>query len=72
VSLVVNLPFKKGHKVDSWPMVMDIVGAMSREPEFINTWVHEKQAPHRLPDPAVCIPGAFQLIFQPLPSRGFT
>jgi quinol monooxygenase YgiN len=43
VSFVVHLPFKPEHTVLGRQLVMDIVREMSREPEFINTWVNEMQ-----------------------------
>ena len=43
VSFVVSLPMKPEHKARGRAMLMDVVTAMSEEPDFINTWVHEKQ-----------------------------
>ncbi len=43
VSFVVHLQFKPEHTVLGRRLVMDIVRTMSREPEFINTWVNEMQ-----------------------------
>jgi len=43
VSFVVSLPMKPDQKERGRAMLMDVVTAMSREPDFINTWVHEKQ-----------------------------
>lgn len=43
VAFIVYLPFKPAQKQRARGMLMEIVAAMSREPEFINTWVHELQ-----------------------------
>ena len=43
VSFVVYLPMKPDQKIRGRAMLMDVVSAMAREPDFINTWVHEKQ-----------------------------
>ncbi|MBI3348092.1 MAG: antibiotic biosynthesis monooxygenase [Burkholderiales bacterium] len=43
VSFVVHLPFKPERTAQGRQMVMDIVREMSREPEFINTWINEMQ-----------------------------
>jgi quinol monooxygenase YgiN len=43
VAFVVYLPMKPDQKARGRAMLMEVVTAMSREPDFINTWVHEKQ-----------------------------
>jgi quinol monooxygenase YgiN len=43
VAFVVYLPMKPEQKARGRALLMDVVEAMSREPDFINTWVHEKQ-----------------------------
>ena len=43
VAFVVYLPMKPEQKARGRAMLMGVVKAMSREPDFINTWVHEKQ-----------------------------
>lgn len=43
VSFIVHLPFKPERAAQGRQMVMEIVRAMSHEPEFINTWVNEMQ-----------------------------
>lgn len=43
VAFIVHLPFKPDRTAQGRQMVMDIVRAMSREPEFINAWVNEMQ-----------------------------
>lgn len=43
VSFIVHLPFRPERTAQGRRMVMDIVKAMSREPEFINAWVNEMQ-----------------------------
>jgi quinol monooxygenase YgiN len=43
VSFVVHLPFKPEHTALGRRLVMEIVKTMSREPDFINTWVNEIQ-----------------------------
>jgi len=43
VSFIVHLPFKPERTAQGRQMVMEIVRAMSHEPEFINTWVNEMQ-----------------------------
>ena len=41
VSFVVRLPAKPEHRVRMRAMLMHVVDTMAREPDFINTWVHE-------------------------------
>ena len=43
VAFIVHLPFKPERTAQGRQMVMEIVRAMSREPEFINTWINEMQ-----------------------------
>jgi quinol monooxygenase YgiN len=43
VSFVVYLPMKPEQKERGRSMVLDVINAMSREPEFVNAWVHESQ-----------------------------
>jgi len=43
VSFVVYLPMKPEQKARGRAMLMEVVTAMAEEPDFINTWVHEKQ-----------------------------
>jgi quinol monooxygenase YgiN len=43
VAFVVHLPFKPEHTAHGRQRVMEIVRAMSHEPEFINTWINEMQ-----------------------------
>lgn len=43
VAFIVHLPFKPERTALGRQMVMEIVRAMSLEPEFINTWVNEMQ-----------------------------
>ena len=41
VSFVVYIPMKPSAKVHGRELLMAVVDAMSREPDFVNTWVHE-------------------------------
>ncbi len=41
VSFIVHLPTKPKHRVRMRTMLIDVLNAMSREPDFVNTWVHE-------------------------------
>jgi quinol monooxygenase YgiN len=41
VAFVVRLPAKPETSARMREMLMQVVTAMSREPDFINTWVHE-------------------------------
>jgi quinol monooxygenase YgiN len=41
VSFIVHLPTKPEHRVRMRSMLMNVLDNMAREPDFINTWVHE-------------------------------
>ena len=44
VAFVVRLPARPEKREQMRAMLFDVVEAMAKEPDFINTWVHEDQA----------------------------
>ncbi|WP_280152055.1 antibiotic biosynthesis monooxygenase [Piscinibacter sp. XHJ-5] len=42
VSFVVYIPIKRSAKVHGRKMLLDVIAAMSSEPDFVNTWVHQQ------------------------------
>jgi quinol monooxygenase YgiN len=44
LSFVVHLPIRPSQRDRARKMVFDIIETMSREPDFVNTWVHEDMA----------------------------
>ena len=41
VSFIVRLPTRPEKRAQMRAMLFDVVDAMSHEPDFVNTWVHE-------------------------------